>query len=158
MRCFEKISFEQFKKDIKDDFNLYESYNIPKRYTKLSVGYDFEVIEDFILKPKEINKIPTGIKVQIPENEMLMIVLRGSTGFKYNVRMTNQVGIIEGDYYNNENNEGHMFLSLQNEGTEDFVVKKGDRLCQGIFVKIETVDNEEEINATRLGGFGSTNN
>ena len=51
----------------------------------------------------------------------------------------------------------YKFIKLQNEGTEDFVVKKGDRLCQGIFVKFLTVDNEEEITNVRTNGFGSTN-
>ena len=61
MRKFEKISFEQFKLDVKDDVNLYDSYNIPKRSTKNSAGYDFESLYDFTLKPNEIIKIPTGI-------------------------------------------------------------------------------------------------
>lgn len=46
-------------------------------------------------------KIPTGYKATFESDEMLMIVVRSSVGFKYNVRLTNQVGIIESDYYNN---------------------------------------------------------
>ena len=41
MRKFEKISFEQFKKDVCDDRELYESIVLPKRSTKFSAGYDF---------------------------------------------------------------------------------------------------------------------
>ena len=100
MRKFEKISFEQFKKDIKDDINLYNNYIKPKRNTKYSAGYDFYAIEDYIIKPNESLIIPTGIKVSMNKDELLMIVVRSSTGFKYNVRMCNQVGIIESDYYN----------------------------------------------------------
>lgn len=157
MRRFEKISFEQFKKDISDDKKLYEEYNIPKRQTKYSAGYDFEALIDFTLKPGECKKIPLGIKVTMNTDEMLMLVVRSSLGFKYNVRMCNQVGIIESDYYNNPTNEGHMFVKLQNEGTEDLVIKKKDRFCQGIFVKFLTVDNEEEIKNKRTSGIGSTN-
>lgn len=40
-RYFEKISFEQFKKDCSDDIELYNSYSLPKRSTKYSAGYDF---------------------------------------------------------------------------------------------------------------------
>lgn len=61
MRFFEKISYEQFKKDVNDDVNLYNSYHIPVRETKFAAGYDFEAIEQFILKPNEVKKIPTGI-------------------------------------------------------------------------------------------------
>lgn len=155
-RYFEKISFEQFKKDICDDKSLYESYNIPKRSTKMSAGYDFESIIDFILKPGEIKKIPLGVKVNMNEGEVLFIVVRSSQGFKYNVRMCNQVGVIDKDYYNNSDNEGHMWVKLENHGDKDYVVSKGDRICQGIFVPFLTVDNEENIDRVRTSGIGST--
>lgn len=156
MRKFEKISFKQFKKDIIDSKETYNSYNLPVRHTNCSAGYDFESILSFELQPGEIKKIPTGIKVQMNQDEMLMIVVRSSTGFKYNVRMCNQVGIIESDYYNNSSNEGHMWIALQNEGTEVFKVEAGDRVAQGIFVKFLTVDDEEKIDNERNGGLGST--
>lgn len=157
MRYFEKISFEQFKKDVKDDKKLYDSYKLPKRATKNSAGYDFYSLFDFTLKPKEIMKIPTGIKISMNNDEMLMLVVRSSQGFKYNVRLCNQVGILDSDYYNNKDNEGHAWIKLQNEGDIDYIVKKGEAICQGIFTKFLTIDNEEEINVERKGGFGSTN-
>lgn len=156
MRKFEKISYEQFKKDIIDDSNLYENYLLPKRCTKYSAGYDFFSLTDFTLKPNEIIKIPTGIKVTMSGDEMLMLVVRSSQGFKYNVRLCNQVGIIESDYYNNESNEGHIWIKLQNEGSKDYTIKKGDAICQGIFTKFLTVDDEEQIGNERKGGIGST--
>ncbi|MBQ9181453.1 MAG: deoxyuridine 5'-triphosphate nucleotidohydrolase [Bacilli bacterium] len=156
MRCFEKISFNQFKKDIADDKNLYNEYTLPERSTKYSAGYDFKSIIDFSLKPGESKKIPLGVKVKMNSDEMMMLLVRSSMGFKYNIRMCNQVGIFESDYYNNSSNEGHAFIKLQNEGESEFSVKKGDKICQGIFVKFLTVDNEEEINNVRTGGIGST--
>lgn len=157
MRFFEKISFEQFKKDIKDDKELYDSYLLPKRSTKYSAGYDFKALDNFVLKPGERKKIPLGVKVKFESDEVLMIVVRSSMGFKYNIRLCNQVGIIDSDYYNNSSNEGHMWVCLQNEGEEDFIINKDDNICQGIFVKYLTVDNEEDINNVRNGAFGSTN-
>lgn len=155
-RYFEKISFEQFKKDICDDKDLYESYHIPKRSTKESAGYDFESIIDFVLSPGENIKIPTGIKVNMNSGEVLLLTVRSSQGFKYNVRMCNQVGVIDKDYYNNPENEGHMWVKLQNQGDKDYVVSKGDKICQGIFVSFLTVDEEENIENVRTSGFGST--
>ncbi len=156
MRKFEKISFEQFKKDVVDDKNLYDSFSLPKRSTRFSAGYDFFSLFDFTLKPNEIIKIPTGVKIKMNDDEMLMLVVRSSQGFKYNVRMCNQIGIFESDYYNNESNEGHAWLKLQNHGDKDYIVKKGDAICQGIFTKFLTVDDEEEILDYRKGGIGST--
>lgn len=155
-RYFEKISFEQFKKDVCDDKELYESYNIPKRSTKESAGYDFESIMNFTLSPGEIIKIPLAVKVNMNSGEVLFITVRSSMGFKYNVRLCNQIGVIDKDYYNNPDNEGHMWVKLENHGDKDYVVKKGDKICQGIFVPFLTVDDEEEINKIRTSGFGST--
>ena len=155
MRYFEKISFEQFSKDICNDRDLYDSYELPKRATRSSCGYDFYAIEDIVLHPGEIKKIPTGYKAKFNEDEMLMLVVRSSMGFKYNVRMCNQVGIIDSDYYNNSDNEGHMWVSLQNEGNKDYEIKKGTAYSQGIFVKYLTCG--DEVDNERESGIGSTN-
>ena len=154
MRKFEKVSIDEFSKYY--DKTLYEEYDLPKRMTSHSAGYDFFAIEGFTIKPGEIKKIPTGYKATFGNDEMLMILVRSSMGFKYNVRMTNQVGIIESDYYNNIDNEGHMFVSLQNEGDIDFVVKKGEGYAQGIFTKFLICDDDVTTNE-RQGGLGSTN-
>ena len=94
MRKFEKISFDQFSKDIESDRKLYDSYNLPIRKTKNSAGYDFESIISFTLKKGEIIKIPLGIKACMNNDEVLMLFVRSSQGFKYNVRMCNQVGFL----------------------------------------------------------------
>ena len=154
-RYFEKISFERFSLDVKNDRKLYNEYKLPRRASKNSCGYDFLAIEDYIIHPGEIKKIPTGYKAKFLSDEMLMIVVRSSMGFKYNVRMCNQVGVIESDYYNNISNEGHMWVALQNEGDKDYIINKGDAYAQGIFIKFLTCgDNPEE---ERIGGLGSTN-
>ena len=157
MRKFEKISFEQFKKDIKDDKSLYKEYSLPKRGTKCAAGYDFYALYDYTLKPGEIMKVPTGIKVCMEEDDVLFLIDRSSMGFKYNVRMCNQVGVIDADYYNNNDNEGHMWIRIQNEGDKDYVVKKGDSMIQGIFMKYLKTDDDIESDRVRDGAFGSTN-
>ena len=155
MRYFEKISFEQFVKDIGNDKDLYDNYELPKRASKNSCGYDFFAIEDMVLHPGEIKKIPTGYKAKFMDDEALLLVVRSSMGFKYNVRMCNQVGVIDSDYYNNGSNEGHMWVALKNEGDKDYIINKGDAYSQGIFVKYLTTD--DSIDSVRIGGFGSTN-
>ena len=156
MRGFEKISFKEFKKIFGDDKELYEEYLLPRRASKNSAGYDILAIKDYVIKPKEILKIPTGLKVRMQNDEVLLIVVRSSMGFKYNVRLTNQVGVIDSDYYNNIDNEGHFFVSLQNEGEKDYIVKKGDAYAQGIFIKY-LISDTDTANEIRKGGLGSTN-
>ena len=95
MRKFEKISFEQFKKDVSDDIELYNSFRMPCRKTYEAAGYDFFSLFDFVLKPGETIKLPTGIKMIVEPGEFLWIVIRGSQGFKYNVQLTKMELLIE---------------------------------------------------------------
>ena len=157
MRDFEKISFEQFCKDVCNDKKIYDNYKLPVRDSKLTAGYDIYLLQDLELKPNEIIKLPTGIKAYFQDDEVLLIVVRSSTGFKYNIRLVNQVGVIDSDYHNNKNNEGHIFVKLKNEGESTVYLNKNDRYVQGIFQKYYTVDEEEIINNKRVGGIGSTN-
>lgn len=158
MRQFEKISYEQFTKDICDDQAMYQTYLLPVRATKYSAAYDFKALEALEIRPGETQKIPTGVKVQMNSDEMLMIVVRSSMGFHHNIRLVNQVGIIDRDYYNNSTNEGHIWIKLQNEGTASVHIAAGEGIAQGVFTKFLTVDNEEDCEMKiRTGGFGSTN-
>ena len=65
-----------------------------------------------------------GIKVNFNEDEVLFLIERSNLGFKYNVRMCNQVGVIDRNYCNNESNEGHIWIKIQNEGDMDYAIKK----------------------------------
>ena len=56
MRKFEKISFEQFKKDVKDDMKLYNEYSLPKRDSVYTAGYDIYLLEELTIKQKERKK------------------------------------------------------------------------------------------------------
>ena len=62
MRDFEKISFEQFKKDVVDNIDLYNQYKLPQRDSDSTAGYDIYLLEDLVIEQNEIKKIPTGIK------------------------------------------------------------------------------------------------
>ena len=121
MRDFEKISFEQFKKDVADDIELYNQYELPQRSSDSTAGYDIYLLEDLVIEPNEIKKIPTGIKSFFEKDEALLLIVRSSTGFKYNMRLCNQVGVVDADYYNNQDNEGHIWVKIQNEGKEKYL-------------------------------------
>lgn len=154
-RNFYKVSLNELKKVININSNDYKLYKLPQRSTENSAGYDFFLLEDIKIKPKEIKKIPTGIKAQMNEDEVLFIIIRSSLGTKHNITIANQIGVIDSDYYNNKDNEGHIFIVIKNESDEEKVFKKGDRIAQGIFTKYLKVDSDE-TKEKRLGGFGST--
>ena len=153
MRDFEKISFEQFKKDIKDDSQLYSEYPLPARSSSKTAGYDIYLLEDVTLAPNEIKKIPTGLKARYEDDEVLLLVVRSGMGFKYNIRLCNQVGVIDADYYNNPNNEGHMWAKVQNEGDQTVTIKKGEAIVQGIFMKYLVTDSDNNKHKDRVGKY-----
>lgn len=153
MRDFEKITFKQFSKDIKKDKELYEDYKLPTRDSKATAGYDFFLLEDLEINPNEIIKIPTGVKAYFEEDEVLLIFVRSSMGFKYNIRLVNQVGIIDADYYNNKDNEGHIFIKIQNEGKETVKFSAGEAIAQGIFTKYLTTKSDNNLGIERKSDY-----
>lgn len=153
MRDFEKISFEQFKKDVTDDYDEYENYKLPSRDSKKTAAYDIYLLSDVKLEPGKIKKIPTGIKSYFQDDEVLLLVVRSSMGFKYNVRLCNQIGVIDSDYYNNVDNEGHIWLKIQNEGNETFELKKGEAIVQGMFFKYLVTKSDLNENYERRSDY-----
>jgi dUTP pyrophosphatase len=160
-RGFEIISFNQFKKDVssicsKDIDESYNSIVLPKRATLNSAGYDISTLLPINLKPGEETVIPTGIKAYMLKDEWLAIMIRSGHGFKYNIRLKNQVGVVDSDYYNNESNEGHIFIAIKNEGQREFKLEKGSAIAQAIFHKYLLADEDNIVTNKRIGGFGST--
>lgn len=131
--------------------------HLPQRKTAASAGYDIEAGEDAVLPPGELTMVPTGVKAFMQPDEVLMIHIRSSMAIKHQLVLMNSVGVVDSDYYNNEDNEGHIFIAFWNRGTKPFVIQKGERIAQGIFQKYLTADEDVAgQGAVRQGGFGST--
>lgn len=132
--------------------------NLPKRSTKYAAGYDFECAETTVIKPgfEKPTLIKTGIKAYMLEDEVLKLYNRSSNPKKKKIILANSVGIVDKDYYNNEENDGAIGFLFYNISNEDIVIEKGDRIGQGIFEKYLICDNETEDFIERTGGFGST--
>lgn len=160
-REFKKVSFDQYLADRKvsaENAALeYVKIKIPQRATAKSGGYDFFSPFDFTLEPGKTIKILTGIKAYMHDNEVLKIYIRSSLGFKYDVVLSNNVGVVDGDYADNENNEGHIWIKLINHGEKTLEIKQGEAIAQGIFENYYVVDNDEPVKKERVGGIGSTN-
>jgi dUTP pyrophosphatase len=157
LRGFEFVSMEQGLKDFDEASILDCELKLPKRGTSKSAGYDIFAPYDITLQPNEEIKVPTGLKAYMQDGEVLMAFPRSGLGFKYYCRLANTIGVIDSDYYNNPNNEGHMFVKLRNEGTKEMIIKQGDGMCQMIFMPFLLVDGDSfNEGETRQGGFGST--
>ena len=136
-----------------------EGVNLPKRSTMYSAGYDFEAIEDVVVpsfKPgMNPTLVKTGVKVYMQDDEMLCLYNRSSNPKKKGLVLANGVGVVDKDYYGNPDNDGLIMFALYNIKDEDVLIKKGERIGQGIFQKYLIADGDE-AQGIREGGFGST--
>lgn len=135
-------------------------YNIvpqkmPQRATKHSAGYDIYSPIDITIFPKSMAMIWTNIKAKFEADEVLLLCVTSGMG-KHSIMLANTIGFIDCDYYGNVSNDGNLGFRLYNFGDEPYIIKSGDKIGQGIFMKYITVDNEAEITNERVGGFGST--
>lgn len=148
---------------MKRGFKIVKGYedkeiNLPKRSTKYSAGYDFEAAEDILVKANSVipTFIKTGIKAYMKEGEVLYLFNRSSNPKKRGLILANSVGVIDKDYFENEDNDGHIMFAFLNIKNEDVLIKKGERIGQGVFMKFKLADGDD-AEGKREGGFGSTN-
>ena len=94
------------------------------------------------------------LDLRIPSQVFLALYPRSSYGMKYGFRLLNTTGIIDADYYNNEDNEGHIIIAFTTD--KELHLEPGDKFCQGIIQPYCISTGEMEVTATRSGGMGST--
>ncbi len=129
---------------------------LPERSTAYSAGYDIAAAETLVIPAKGTAVVPTGIKAYMLPDEVLQVYARSSLSKKKGLMLANSVGIIDGDYYNNADNEGHIQLHVYNFSEVPVTLSKGERFCQGVFQKFLVVDAEPPVTQVRKGGHGST--
>ena len=99
--------------------------------------------------------VPTGMKCKLDPGTYLELSVRSSSPLKSWLILANSVGIIDSDYYNNPDNEGHIYFQMINLSPFDILIRKGEALGQGIIKRYEITD-DDAATGERTGGFGST--
>ena len=137
-----------------------KNINIPKRQSTFSAGYDIEAAEQTTIPPltkaKNPTLVKTGIKAYMEDDEYLMLANRSSNPLKKSLVLANGIGIIDKDYYENQENDGHIIFAFYNLSEKEIIIKKGERIGQAIFQKYLKTETDT-TSKTRTGGFGSTN-
>lgn len=131
---------------------------LPERATKGSAGYDFYAPETITLPAKKLTRIMTGIKCELRPYMVLILANRSSNPSKKGLFLSNGIGIVDEDYYNNPDNEGEIGFEYYNNSDEDVIIEKGEKIGQGFistFIKTEN-DSIANPDTARAGGFGST--
>ena len=130
---------------------------LPQRKTAKSAGYDIIALtdEDVFVYPGMSVNLETGVKACMEDDEVMLLFIRSSLGIKQGLTLSNSCAVIDADYYNNPDNDGHFILSIINTSNAVQRILARSRVAQAVFVKYLTVDDD---NATgeRIGGIGST--
>lgn len=142
-----------FANELAKDLSKY--YGSFEEFVK-SLPYDLETTATLVKKyGHKVTLVPTGIKAYMPDDWYLQLSVRSSLSNKHWLLLANGTGIIDADYYNNVDNEGHIYFQIINLLPFDVILKKGDCIGQGIFLQYGTVENDT-AEGERVGGFGST--
>lgn len=128
---------------------------LPEYHTGGAVAFDLYSRIDETIPAQKTILLPANFIIKIPEGYMLLLAARSSLAKKKGLKMANGVGIIDQDYCGEED---ELHLLLHNYTDQDVPIARGERLAQGIFVKIEKGEWEEvnTMNETSRGGFGTT--
>lgn len=126
----------------------------PTKGTDGSAGYDLYASKKQCIKWLEIEKIHTGIAIEIPKHYVGLIFARSGLATKYGIRPANCVGVIDSDY------RGEIIVALRNDSLKDYCVEAGDRIAQLVIVPYfsEELEESDHLSGTIRGdgGFGST--
>lgn len=128
---------------------------IPRRRTAASAGYDLAAAEDVEVPPHGVALVPTGLKAYMPPDEFLALYIRSSLALGRGLMLANGVAVIDADYADNPENEGHILIALYNRTDRPVPIARGERVAQGVFHRFGVTDDDDPGGA-RTGGFGST--
>jgi dUTP pyrophosphatase len=134
---------------------LNPSIGLPARETPGAAAFDLAAAADLTIPAGQIALVPTGLIIRVPDGYFLGIFARSSTPLKRGLMVANGVGVIDSDY---SGPKDEIKVQVLNITDQPVVVKKGDRIAQGIVLPAPEVRWEEvdEMSTPTRGGFGST--
>ncbi len=130
--------------------------DLPAYSTELSAGMDLraDLSEAIILKPLERKLIPTGLFIELPAGYEAQIRPRSGLAIKHGISVLNSPGTIDADY------RGEIKVILINLSNSEFQINNGERICQMIISKHETINWQQveilQESGRGEGGFGHT--
>jgi dUTP pyrophosphatase len=133
---------------------LHEDAQLPDYQTQGASGFDLRSVEDVTLVNGQVSLVATGLSVEIPEGYELQIRARSGLAAKKGVFLVNGIGTVDSDY------RGEIKVILSTCQRAPIELKKGERVAQGVVMKIERAQINELSNLSETergaGGFGST--
>ena len=126
----------------------------PARQHDSDAALDLRSRVDELLAPGEWKAIPTGVKMQLPQDFVADVRPRSGLALKHGVTVLNTPGTIDPGY------RGEVKVLLVNHGKTPFPIRRGDRIAQLLFFRLPQVQvvltDTLECSDRGEGGFGST--
>lgn len=128
---------------------------LPKYETEGSVGFDLIARETVTVEPGAIALIPANVIVETPNGYALILASRSSTPKKKGLSFPHAIGVIDQDYCGPQD---EVKIQVMNFTKEPVTVERGEKVAQGMFVRVDQLQWEEvaDIGRGTRGGFGST--
>lgn len=108
-------------------------------------GFDLYSLEDKELNPGERHTFKIGLAFEVPENRVLLIWDRSGLAVKHG--LTTLAGVIDSNF------RGEVGICLLNTSQENYKIKKGDRIAQGLIQPVEKIEFNQvnELSTTQRG-------
>ena len=131
------------------------SLPLPQYASSGAAGFDFVTREETTVAPGGIGLVPGNVIVQVPEGYALLVLPRSSLPRRKGLVCPHSLGVIDRDYHGPED---EIFIQVQNTTNEPVTVERGERIAQGLFVRVDRAEWQEvdDHGAATRGGFGST--
>lgn len=128
---------------------------LPQYHSKGAAAFDLVTRETTVIEPGKIGLVPGNVIVKVPEGFALLILPRSSLPRKKALVCPHSLGLIDQDYHGPKD---EIFVQVQNVSDKPVTIERGERIAQGLFVKIERAEFTEvdDHGAETRGGFGST--
>ncbi len=128
---------------------------LPKYESAGAVGFDLITRETTVIEPGKIALVPGNVIVKVPEGYALLIIPRSSLPRKKALVCPHSIGVIDQDYHGEKD---ELLVQVQNISNTPVTVERGERIAQGMFVKVEKAEWREVDSHGKetRGGFGST--
>lgn len=124
---------------------------IPQYAHDDDIGFDLFSLEDYVLKPDERHGFDIGISAEIEKGYGVLIKDKSKFGV-LGIHVLG--GVIDGGY------RGEWRIILINLSQESYEIKKGDKIAQGVHLRVEQpkIIEASDLSETKrgIGGFGST--
>lgn len=131
------------------------SLPLPQYHSAGAVGFDLITRETTVIPPGEIGLVPGNVIVKVPEGHALLIIPRSSLPRKKALVCPHSLGVIDCDYHGEKD---EIFVQVQNVSRQPVTVERGERIAQGLFVRVDRAEwvEVDGHGAETRGGFGST--